>query len=187
MINSIDDERVTFYLKHQDLIETWAAIRKDVILEAHRFYLSLVADLDELAPELGDDVEVWVREGPWNNVGLYGRPWFGESGPLIASSFEWSSTATFTGGQRAVGLRVHRKDSTDIHDYVAHEIRDIRSRTGFDRSNQSWPAFRDAPKPEGEFWTDLSDYRTALVEGVAEAWRLFADRADRAFQAWNAR
>lgn len=188
MINSIDDERVVFYLTHQDLIETWAAVRNDVVREANRFYFSLVADLEDRATDLGDDVEVWVRDESWCNVGLFRREWYGDTGPLISSCYEWKSGSTFTDGARAVGLRVHRKDSSDIRDVVADQIRDVRAKAGFPKSNTSWPAFRDAPTPtSAEFWTDLTDYREALVRDVVEAWVSFEERASRAFEMWARR
>lgn len=84
MINSIDDERIAFYLKHQELIETWADVRGDVVGEANQFYFSLAEDLEARASDLGSDVEVWVRDGLWCNVGLYRREWYGETGPLIS-------------------------------------------------------------------------------------------------------
>jgi hypothetical protein len=186
MMDSIDDERVIFYLKHQDLIETWAAVKGDVIREANRFYFSVADHLQERSIDLGDDVQVWVRDESWCNVGLYRREWFGDTGPLISACYEWSPRSTFRDGARAVGLRVHRKDSDDIRDIVADQVRGVRAKAGFPRSNKSWPAFRDAPTPVAdEFWKDLSNYRDALVASVVEAWDAFSERASQAFEAWT--
>lgn len=40
MTDHINEERVAFYLRHHDLIETWAAVRDDASSLARRFYQS---------------------------------------------------------------------------------------------------------------------------------------------------
>jgi hypothetical protein len=187
-MDRIEDERVLFYLKHKDLIETWAGVKKDVATAANRFYMSLASDLKQRAPDLGDDVRVWVREGAWSSLGFYREPWYGVTGPLISATFEWHSSATFNDGTRYVGLRSHTEEEGGVAllPHAKREVKDATGIAGF-KVGQNWPAYRNAPSPaSGAFWEDLSEFRADLVEAVVESWAAFHEPAERAFHAWTA-
>lgn len=51
-MNRIDDPRLLFYLRHQELIDEWAAIRDDVRHAAIEFYESIALDLEAEAGHL---------------------------------------------------------------------------------------------------------------------------------------
>jgi hypothetical protein len=187
-MNHVDDDRVAFYLRHQELIETWHSVRRDATEAAHLFYLSLAADLEEIAAEIGPDVGVWVRDGTWSDVGLYRRAWNGDDAPLMAVTYEWHSKSTFVDGIRFVGLRTHNEveKGKSLRPFVGDEVRNIRVTAGFAKSSATWPAYRDAATPETEsYWDDLTSYRSVLRAGVEEAWTALAEPADRAFASWK--
>ena len=189
MTDRIEDERVAFYLKHQRLIDTWAAVRKDAVAAAHSFYVSLVDDLSQLAPGLGSEVEVWSQVGNWSNVGLFHRSWFEAEAPLVLACFEWNNRSTFVDGSRTTGLRIQAeaKGETALRPYIADRIREIRTARGFGQSNSVWPAYRAAPNPSGDsYWQDLSEHRETLVAEVGAVWGAFASHVGEAVAAWRA-
>jgi hypothetical protein len=183
----INDEPILFYLRHQELIETWAAVRKDVQAAAHDFYLTLGDDLGDRASHFGDDVVVWSNEGSWSKVGLYRPAWHGEDEPVVQVCLEWNRQATFSDGTKQAGVRVDwsSADGKAVRPHLEDTHRGIRDTAGFDRSQNHWPALRPAPEPDGEYWDDLSSYRELLLDVVESAWAAFSDAIDRAVQEWR--
>jgi len=184
-MNEIADERVAFYLKHQALIDTWAAVAADAARDAHRFYLSLADDLSQLAGDLDPDAEVWVRDGSYSNVGLYKTPWGSPpGGPLVAVALEWRKDKTgFRGDYRISGLRIdweHPRGKA-IRATLGDLVRPHRVSVSFPASSSWWAAYRPFPEPEAqEYWKDLRPFRSALVSEVIDAWTAFAGHVDQA-------
>lgn len=187
-MDHIDDERIRFYLRHRELIETWAEVRKDVREAAHNFYMSLADDLGERAAEFGDDVVVWSNEGSWSKVGLYQPGWTKDGEPVVQACLEWHRKATFSDGTRYIGVRVNHgsSDGKALRPYLGDAIRDIRDAAGFGRRSGHWPAYQPAPSPDGEFWDDLSDHREQLVDLIDAAWQAFAEPVNQAVERWRA-
>lgn len=188
MTDRIHDERILFYIRHQELITTWAAVRRDLREEARQFYLSLADDLAEAASGYGEGVAVWTAEGSYSKVGLYLEAWDGEEAPLVLVCLEWHRQATFTEGERLVGLRVRYglDDGKSLRPYLGDSVRDITEAAGFGRSSNYWPAFRTAAAPEGDYWDDLSAYRSLLLGEITSAWHAFREPADVAIAVWRA-
>lgn len=186
-MDRIDDERVRFYLRHRDLIETWAAVRKDVRQAAHEFYMSLADDLGQTAAGFGDDIAVWSNEGNWSKVGLYRPAWDGEGEPVVQVCFEWNKDATFADGVRFIGVRVNygSPEGKAFRPYAGDALRDLRDSSGFARKSNHWPAYQLAPSADGEFWDDLSGYRDRLLDTVESAWNALSSPVGEAVVAWR--
>ena len=188
MTDYISDDWVTFYLRHQDLIQTWAAVRKDVVDAAHSFYLSLADDLTRLAPSFGEDVAVWVRDGAWSNVGLYRTGWSQDASPLVAAAIEWNTRSTFVDGPRIAGLRVNTDNEAGraLRPHIGDQVRESRENQGFNRRSAMWPAYRDLPRPEeGAYWQDLSKFRSVLIDEVRSVWEAFSVSTDITTSIWR--
>jgi hypothetical protein len=188
MTNRIEDERVIFYLRHQDLIDTWSAVRKDVIESANAFYMTLAEDLAGVASDQGDDVEVWVNGGTNSRVGLYRRGWLVDGSAPIITCLEWHHQSTFDDGARHVGvfLRNWEPGLQGLREQVEETLRGQREVRGFPKSNQVWPAYRPAPSPVGDaYWENLSDYRTLLLTEIVSAWEAFAEHVEQAVLVWR--
>lgn len=190
-MNRVDDPRIEFYLRHWPEIEEWASIRRDVRHSAHEFYASLADDLEEVAAEIGDDVEVVFEDPGYPYVGLCRSGWRGEEVPRVAVVFEWQrSSSTFTDGWRMLGVRVAMRE--DGGKELTEQVRDIlfpiREQAGFPNSNKTyWPAWRNGRAAEGdEYWKDLTPYRGALVDDIETAWNALADGIDGAIGAGQA-
>ena len=181
-MNEVDDPRVEFYLKHQNLIDEWAAVRSDARDEAHRFYLSLFDDLDALAQDL-DSAKAGVTDDNWSRVYLYREEWTQpDADPIAMVCLEWRH-ATFVDGNRVVGVRIDASHEAGkaLRRRVGDQVRDMRANAGFGDRSSYYAASKTPPTPEGEYWTHLSAYRATLVELISDAWDAFAERIDRAF------
>jgi len=77
-MNRIEDERVRFFLEHEERIREWAALKDEVSKFVHRFYRSLKGDLDA-ALKSGRIAEDGVRSfrvgGKWPGLGLRREGW----------------------------------------------------------------------------------------------------------------
>jgi hypothetical protein len=187
-MDRIDDERIRFYLKHQELIETWASVRKDAREVTHEFFLSLTDDLGERAAGLGGDLAVWRNEKIYSKVGLYRPGWDGEDEPVVQVCLEWHKQATFTTGTRFVGVRASygNADGKSLRPYLGDTLRGIRDAAGFGRSSNHWPAYQPVLEPDGEFWNDLGDYRNGLLDTIESAWVSFSEPIQHAVAEWRA-
>lgn len=185
-MNCIDDERIKFYLEHEDRIKEWAAIGKDVFEFAHRFYLSLRADVEGAISQSPDReaVSCVVRpdeDSKWPYVGLRRTTWpYSPDLPDGGSAFspkiviEWHRASTgFSAGDLVCGVHVG--------DYVAERERfdshvDLAKYSGLDKypggPNASWFKFRRLERPDPGFWKDdgLAKYRKYLLDQLCKAW-----------------
>lgn len=187
----IDDPRLVFYLQHQQLIDEWASVKKDIKTEAHSFNLGLGPDLEKRTSDLGSDVLVEVFDSSWSRVALYRDTWPVDGRhPIISICFEWrKSSCAFTDDPKAVGVSralgvwtdSSHHQSPALRTATADLIRDLRSDAGFPRSSTVWPAYQDVPSPaEPRYWEDLQPYADMLVGQLVAAWGAFAESIDQA-------
>ena len=106
-MNSIEDERIKFYLEHEAVIQEWASLEAEVREFVDRFYRSLKDDLDAAlaSGKIADDgVESFLHEiGGWPGLGLRRRDWpKGDDDPDVR--LEWNRNSAFPAG-RAPSLR----------------------------------------------------------------------------------
>lgn len=182
-MNHIDDPRIEFYLQHQEVIEEWTGLRRDVRHAANDFFSSLVDDLEEVAAEMEGGVDVVFEDPSYPYVGLCRSSWQGEEKARVAVVFEWQrSSTTFTDGWRMLGVRVAmgEEGGKDLTAEVRHALEPIRKAAGFPNSNNSyWPAWRHAAAAQGDdYWKDLTPYREALVDEIKECWDAFERAID---------
>ena len=178
-MNSIDDPRLEFYLKHQDLIQEWASVGDDVRDSVIKFYESLTTDLQVEAEAIGDQTVVVEKDGSWGHVGLSDFSWFLDDMPRAAIALEWQrASASFSGGRLDVGLRVDidLPGGRDLRAAVADRVRSKRKDLGFPKSSTHWPAYTAVPGVTGsEYWKDLQPYRQQLTALVRSAWDALAE------------
>ena len=185
-MNRIDDPRLLFYLKHQELIDEWAAVKDDVRHAAIDFYESLADDLEEQAESIGGDVIVVRKHGGYGYVGLANPAWVGEEEARVAIVLEWQrSSASFISGWREVGVRVEPsvQGYQELSEAIRGRVHSTRGAAGFPSSNKIWPAHAAAPgAADPEYWTDLGSFRHELVSQVRAAWDAFSTDIDGAVQ-----
>ena len=77
-MNRIEDERVRFFLEHEERIREWAALEDEVSKFVHRFYRSLEGDLDAALRSgriAEDGVRLFRVGGRWPGLGLRRQGW----------------------------------------------------------------------------------------------------------------
>ena len=182
-MNRIDDPRLVFYMRHQNLIEEWAAVADDVRRAAIDFYESLADDLEGVASNLGDEVEVWRREGTWGQVGLHKPSWHTDKdNPRVAIALEWyRKNCSFVGGNLTVGVWVNPQapGGKELSAALRERTRNQPGHARFPSSSAIWPAYRETPHAQGDhWWEDLAPYRQQLVAAITECWGSLADDID---------
>lgn len=196
-MNCIEDERIKFYLKHEDRIKEWVAIKDEVAEFAHRFYLSLRDDIDKavcqecLSPNW--EAESCVRRdenSKWPFVGLRRKTWpeirAGEFSPKII--IEWQRKKSgFSPGRSYCGAHIGHVeepeqfnpcgDSDGRENVPSHILKKYKK-----GANPSWCWWRDLDSPDRDFWKGdgLVVYRKQLLDQLLEAWTDLAPLMDEA-------
>lgn len=191
-MNRIDDERIKFYLKHQERIEEWAALSKDVPGVAHRFLCSCQDDIEALAGELGPDVHIHAHlESDYPKLLLYRPAWHPQNSrheasipPRIGVGIEWRrKDVTFAGHQSSAytGVWVDCREGAgrQFSGEIARALRQaglpMEQRASW--SKPWWVTDRWEPA-RGEYWDGLSLYRQQLVDSVRDCWRAYEPTID---------
>lgn len=194
-MNCIDDERIKFYLKHQDRIKEWAAIKNEVNEFAHRFYLSLRDDINGAITENPDwEAESCVRRDEntkWPFVGLRRTTWPykpGEFSPKIV--MEWHRPGTGFSGWLVCGVHVgdhveepKRFDLCVDSDGRRKVVPSAPVLKEYPKGpNPSWFKYRSLESPHPGFWEGdgLVEYRKQLLDQLLKAWTDLAPLMDKA-------
>lgn len=191
-MNRIDDERIKFYLKHEDRIKEWAAIKKEVAEFAHRFYLSLRDDIDKaicqecLSPNWEAESCVWRDENPKSPfVGLRRKTWpdrAGEFSPKIV--MEWHKTRSEF-SQRHLYCGAHIGDVEEPEQFklcVDSDVHPDIPKKYKKGADPWWFRWRYLQPPDPNFWKGdgLVKYRKQLLCQLLEAWTDLAPLMDNA-------
>lgn len=192
-MNRIKDERIKFYLEHEDRIKEWAAIKNEVNEFAHRFYLSLRDDINGAITENPDwEAESCVRRDEntkWPFVGLRRTTWpykAGEFSPKIV--MEWQRTSSgFSRGHPWCGAHIgHVEEPEQFDPCVDSDGRENdpchilkKYKKGAD---PSWYRWRNLQPPDTDFWKGdgLVKYRKQLLDELLEVWTDLAPLMDAA-------
>ncbi|MCQ3805553.1 MAG: hypothetical protein KTV45_15940 [Acidimicrobiia bacterium] len=177
-MNRIEDERVRFFLEHEERIREWAALEDEVSKFVHRFYRSLEGDLDA-ALRVGGIAEYGVmsfRVGRnWPGLGLRREGWpTGKDDPDVRLEWFRKSALFPPRGWLVCGVR------TNVEKYRSPFTKEARP--AFPRSSSWWPAYRNLDPPRGRYWEgdNLKEYRNYIVETILTAWKDLAPLVDEA-------
>lgn len=187
-MNEIKDERVRFYLKHQELIDAWAALASDASEEANRFLRSMTEDIEALASEIGSPwrANFAVDDPAWPMIGLVVPEWIDGTGrPLVEIGLLWDRrNVTFAGRARpvvAVTLDYGRELGKAVRQALRSEAAEVAKEHGYTVA-QYWAFYRAEPAAGGAYWDDLTPYRQKLLQSVRETWEIFGEAAVAAYE-----
>ncbi|WP_437618163.1 hypothetical protein [Sorangium sp. So ce1151] len=184
-MNRIDDPRAVFYLRHQELIEEWAALGEPAAELAHAFLCSCADDIAGLAAELSPDIQVYKDlEDDWPKIFLILPEWLesreGELEPKVGIGLEWhrsrhlnftmSPSCAYTG----VWTHYDRDDGKELSRRLraAFGEADLIKQHKLATTTAWWPAYR-YEHATGEYWNDLGPYRAQIVESLRFFWTVF--------------
>ncbi len=174
----LSDERVRFYLRHRDQIETWAALRSEAAAAIDTELERIRDDIESLAADLGDDVLLLTKiEGEaYPRFLLHRESWKQNANdPVVSIALEWMRGKTFLNGNASayVGIRVTVKDQATrkLRTSIKDATQTQRSERG-DRVGQWWPCLRYCPCVE-PFWDDFETYRRQLLGELRHAWEAY--------------
>lgn len=183
-MNRIDDDRVAFYLKHQQRIDEWAALATDALALTHRFLCSCEGDVTAMAEQLGHDVRPFISlEEKFPKLFLHRSSWLpaadSSEPPRVAIGIEWiPATVSFAVREKTayagVWVRQEISGGPELHARLSEAFREagLTGQSRLEWSKTWWPAYRWEPA-RGDFWDDLRPYRTQLVESVRFFWETF--------------
>lgn len=165
----IDDERIKFYLKHQQQIEEWEAVKNDLDRFAHEFYASLRDDIRNKVPA---DVIVGDVSEPAGNSGLFRlrRYDWPENGPAVELGW-WPKNRMYSSPNHGVWCGLYADQDSPYWDYLC----DAKGRPGttdYLRTEKDYPMFRYLPLLDGNLWEDdqLAEYGNSVIQAVLKAW-----------------
>ena len=186
-MKKIEDDRVRFYLKHQELIETWADLSQQVTDVANDFLSICSQQIEKSVSQLGSGAKVYFRsKSDYPAICLHKSHWRGElAEPTVAIALEWPKKKVgFRGPHRPYsGLRVGRKQrgGAALVEFLRDELDDEIKANGFIKGakTSSWVAYRYEGPTYDEFWDDLEPLATDIVESLKAAWDLFTPAIDK--------
>lgn len=180
-MNRIEDERVLFYLRHQERIDEWAALAKEASEAAHQFLCSCQDDIVGLAREFGPDVRSFVSlDESYPKIFLYRSAWLlDRDSPRAAIGVAWQrSRLSFSGhGKSAfsgVWVDYRGEGGPKLHGAMGRAFKEagLLKEHKLETQWNWWPAYRWEPA-QGEYWTDLSQYRAQIIDSVRFFWKTF--------------
>ena len=186
-MNRIDDERVLFYLKHQQRIEEWAALSKDLANIAYDFLCSCEGDIGSLATELAPDAQPYSSlEEKYPKLFICRRNWFRDKQdtPIVAIGVEWlRSGGNFTSADRCahtcVWVNWSSSSGPEFQERLSAAFKkaDLLQKHKL-QSRPWWPVYRDEVA-HGEYWSDLAPYRQQVLDSIRFFWTTFAPLIDK--------
>lgn len=183
-MNSIDDERIQFYLKHRQLIDRWSQIADDLVERTEKFLWTLEGDIDELRGLLDEEVMIYRKDSNWPKLFLYRPSWWPQEKkgrPVAGIGVQWKAgkvdlqrrppvAGVWTDKKTAVGAAL----SEQLRTYVKQSV-ELTER----RSSSTWfPEKVRIIAEEQRYWEDLVPIRKVVVRQVTELWERYADRID---------
>ena len=178
-MNTIEDERIKFYLQHEARIREWAGLEAELCEFVDRFYRSISDDLDAAlrSGKIADGgVESFFDEiGDWPGLGLRRHDWpKGTEDPHVR--LEWNrKSARFSPDKNLIcGVR------TTVEPYRQPFTKETCP--SYPLRSHWWPAYANVGPPVGKFWEgdNLKEYRDRLVETILKAWKDLAPLVDKA-------
>ena len=182
--DSLESPRLQFYLRNQDLILQWAALKNEVREATSDLLLGLRDDLELRAAELGDDVVVRADGigGRWPRLVLMRSGWPVEQGQaLVGATLEWTPKVNPGGSERPYhGIRVDRNVPTGAT--ISAALRPVVKDSGLFAPDYTmtgwWTALRYIERDDA-WWKDIPGWRLRVIEAFLTSWRLGAPLIER--------
>ena len=193
-MDRIDDERVSFYLKHREDIDSWLALKADASRALDDFLRQSAEQLKELAAQFGEDVVVRSRlaSGRSRHIRFLRPGWRADHNIVRAAiQLEWSASRVSWGlaaGSEPAYVSVWaNRDAAggvELAAQLRQRLREKAKRLDLSvGSSFSWNPTWKYLIPEGDrYWEDLSGFRKHITGQLEWFWREFAGDIDEALK-----
>ncbi len=171
---------VAFYLKHQEQIDEWASLAKEVPELAHRFYQSLEPVLRERAKTLAGAPVVYRNfESSYCKLLLMDPTWGTPTAPRAGIGLEWAQRSSgFKLAYTGVWVSNDAAGGRELHAAVVARVATIGAAHGLRPQKTWWPQWRYETPTEPEYWNHLDLFSIELVSTIVGWWELFHQSVD---------
>jgi hypothetical protein len=187
------DDRLRFFLKHQDQIRMWASLAEEVQDEAADLLKELGSNIvdDPRTTERGIFIAPQVSGGPVTGPVLYRPTWCveAEGVPDVGIGIAWDRRVDPAGVWPRTGLPylgVLCSHLTDPGKSIDARLRTMTpGRVGEEPKFQKgsyWVVFRGIP-PAKDWWLDIPKWQQGLVDDLLATWARWAPLVDEAVAA----
>lgn len=178
-MTAFPDERQRFYLEHEKIIDTWAALADGTRNALSKWLVDCRSDVGDLAEELGATATLYERHN-WVAHQLARPTWFDDipEDPPAAVELVWNPmTIKLPSRPPQVVLKIG--PSGEVGDRRRKEFHGrfnttIRTMEDYEHggTRDYYQAKRNLPPDEsaGPWWNHLDEYRTLLRTGMKQAW-----------------
>ena len=187
-MNSVKDERVKFYMRNKELIDTWSGLVEPYRHWYREFLWSCEEEVAEVLPKLGGDAILTVVKDPkWPALSLYRPNWLEGKTRLASIDIQCETkSVSHAGGNRpytGAHFNYGNEEGKKLREAFVARPEVVAKKTKHKyKAIPWWPAYRLIdPPPSGEFWLDLTPYRKQIADSLRQAWELFADDIEAVF------
>jgi len=170
------DPRIMFYLKHQQAIDEWAALRKLTVKKVDEFFFSIFDDLKVKNINFPGNPSFNLEKDRMYPIGRLWRPsWesvdeFKIKNKLkVHISFQWakrkSSFNMLYGGVESI-------NSCPASIILRTRLHDLASAENFNE-DQWWVASRYLEHSRSDYYMNLDTYKEELFREIARIWEMF--------------
>lgn len=172
-MNAIKDDRLRFYLQHQEQIDEWAALRGEASATLDQWLRAQAETLEGLAADLNASLSRPRANEKWPAFYLHQRSWRSVPGqPRVTIGIQWESKKVLLTGPTTPYVGVcwpERKEKPESYRHFRELTETIRKERK-DRATQGWAAFRHL-SAEGAYWEDLGPYGELVERELRAAWQ----------------
>ncbi len=179
------DPKIRFYLRHQEKIDQWAEIQRDVYLETKSFLGSLVDDIETMATDLDRAVTVLDRSDTSNLILLHDPTWglVAPGRPVISIGLGWNSKPLLRDRSRPYS-GVRQSHGAPNWEDLQKRFQQIALEAGHSlpKDDKHWPAYRYLAADDAQYWEGegLDAYRAKVVNALSDDWATYAPMIDQA-------
>ena len=167
-MSSITDQKIRFYLEHQEQIDEWHRLRDGVHSIADEFFASVWPDLKGLCETAGGRPIVCRQDRASSQISLYRDEWLDDGRPVALVCFEWVAGKRPDFHSSYVGILASTREA-EARLKAQLEKQHLEPLFASARTDRLWPAYEEI-HPEGNYWDDLEGFRAQIVGKITRWW-----------------
>lgn len=181
-MNAIDDDRLRFFLQHQEQIDEWAALRGEASAVLDQWLRAQVEIFEGVAADLSASLIRPRANEKWPAFYLHRQAW--RSGPgqaRVAIGIQWESKKVLFNGPAAPYVGVSwpgRHEGPDNYGRF-RELTETSRKERQDKATPGWAAYRHLAA-DGAYWENLDPYAEMVERELRVAWTTYESAIEEA-------